>query len=60
MNSPTMKLEWTDEAAQAFFKIKDLISLLAQLFFTNNDDLIYLLTGASDYGIGGLMDTYIN
>ena len=53
MNNPTRKLEWTDRATQAFFKIKDLISLQAQLFFANDDDLIYLLTDASDYGIGG-------
>ena len=46
MNNPTRKLEWTDEATQAFFEIKDLISLQAQLFFANDDDLTYLLTDA--------------
>ena len=55
MNNPTPKLEWTDEATQAFFKIKDLVSLQAQLFLVNDDDLIYLLTDASDYGIGGYL-----
>ena len=55
MNHPTRKLEWTDEATQAFSKIKDLISLQAQLFFANDDDLIFLLTDASDYGIGGYL-----
>ena len=55
MNNPTRKLEWTNEATQAFFKIKDLISLQAQLFFANDDDLIYMLTDASDYGIGGYL-----
>ena len=49
MNNPTKKLEWSDEAKQAFFKIKDLMSLQTQLFFANGDDLIYLLTDASDY-----------
>ena len=48
VNNPTRKLEWTDETTQAFFKIKGLISLQAQLFFANDDDLIYLLTDASD------------
>ena len=55
MNNPTRKLEWTDEATQAFFKIKDLASPQAQLFFANDDDLIYLLTDESDYGIGGIL-----
>ena len=55
MNNPTRKLEWTDEAKQAFFKIKDLISLQTQLFFSNDDDLIYLLTDASDYWLGGFL-----
>ena len=30
MNNPTRKLEWTDEATQAFFKIKDLILKLTE------------------------------
>ena len=47
-NNPTRKLEWTDEATQAFVKIKNLINLQAQLFFANDDDLVYLLTDASD------------
>ena len=55
MNNPTRKLEWTDEATQAFFKIRDIISLQTQLFFAKDDDLIYLLTDASDYGIGGYL-----
>ena len=55
MNNPTRELEWTDEASQVFSKIKDLISLQAQLFFANDDGLIYLLIDVSDDGIGGYL-----
>ena len=46
---------WTDEVTQVFIKIKDLISSQAQLFFANDDGLIYLLTDTSDYGVGGYL-----
>jgi transposase InsO family protein len=55
MDNPTRKLDWTDEATSAFFKIKDLIAMQAALFFANDVDPIYLLTDASDYGIGGYL-----
>ena len=43
---------WTYEVTQVFIKIKDLISSQAQLFFADDDGLVYLLTDASDYGVG--------
>jgi transposase InsO family protein len=55
IDNPTRKLEWTDEATQAFFKIKDLIAMQAELFFVNDTDPIYLLTDASDFGIGAYL-----
>jgi transposase InsO family protein len=55
IDNQTRKLEWTDEATQAFFKIKDLIALQAELFFVNDTDPIYLLTDASDFGIGAYL-----
>ena len=55
MSHPTRKLQWTEEATQAFFKIKDLIRLQAKLFFYTEGAPIYLLTDASDFGIGGYL-----
>ena len=51
------KLKWDQVpgAVEAFYKVKELISMRAKLFFRNTDAPTFLLTDASDYGIGGYL-----
>ena len=49
------KIDWTDEATASFFKVKDLKALQARLYFLTDDNPIFLLTDASDYGIGAYL-----
>jgi transposase InsO family protein len=51
------KLKWDQvpEAAEAFRKTKELIAMRAKLFFYREDAPIFLLTDASDYGIGAYL-----
>ena len=48
-------LVWTDEAADSFHEIKDLISKSPLLHFIHDTAPITLMTDASDYGIGGYL-----
>jgi transposase InsO family protein len=48
-------LVWTDEAADAFTAIKELISKSPLLYFLDDTAPITLMTDASDYGIGGYL-----
>ena len=51
------KLKWDTipGAAEAFHKTKELIAMRAKLFFYDEDAPIFLLTDASDFGIGGYL-----
>ena len=44
-----------EEATASFFKVKDLIALQARLFFLTDSEPIFMLTDASDYGIGAYL-----
>jgi hypothetical protein len=46
-------LEWTPEEIKAFEDIKEAMGSCPKLFFLNDDSENYMLTDASDYGIGG-------
>ena len=48
-------LIWTDEAADAFQLVKDLIAKSPLLYFIHDTAPITLTTDASDYGIGGYL-----
>ena len=48
-------LKWTREGEQAFLHIRSLIANSPTLYFLNNIAPIYLMTVASDYGIGGYL-----
>jgi hypothetical protein len=48
-------LIWTDDAANSFQKIKDLIAKSPLLYFIHDTAPITLMTDASDYGIGGYL-----
>ena len=48
-------LIWTDDAANSFQKIKDLIARSPLLYFIHDTAPITLMTDASDYGIGGYL-----
>ena len=48
-------LVWTEEAYNAFFKIKQAISKCPLLHFVDEISPIELFTDASDYGIGGML-----
>jgi hypothetical protein len=49
------KVKWTDESRKAFEVLRDAVSNCQKLYFMEDDDLIYLQTDASDYGIGGYL-----
>ena len=48
-------LKWTIEGEKAFVHIRELIANSPTLYFLNNIAPIYLMTDASDYGIGGYL-----
>jgi hypothetical protein len=48
-------IEWLPEEEAAFHAIKKAVEECPKLFFPNDHDEIYLLTDASDYGIGGYL-----
>ena len=48
-------LQWTDEAADAFYEIKQRIAESPLLYFIHDTAPITLMTDASDYGIGGYL-----
>ena len=48
-------LIWTDDAADSFQKIKDLIAQSPLLYFIHYTAPTTLMTDASDYGIGGYL-----
>jgi RNase H-like domain found in reverse transcriptase len=43
-----------------FITVRSLIANSPTLYFINNNALIYLMTDASDYGIGGYLYQVIN
>ena len=49
------RLQWTEDANEAFEKIKLMIHECPTLFFIDDESPIYLLTDASDYGIGAYL-----
>jgi transposase InsO family protein len=53
-------LKWTPEGDAAFINIRLLIANSPTLYFIKNDAPIYLMTDASDYGIGGYLYQVIN
>ena len=53
-------LVWTDEAADAFTKVKTLIAKSPLLYFIHDTAPITLMTDASDYGIGGYLYQEVN
>jgi transposase InsO family protein len=48
-------LEWSEEETEAFEEIKSAMASCPTLFFLNDTDEVYLLTDASDYGIGAYL-----
>lgn len=48
-------IKWLPEEEAAFHAIKKAVEKCPKLFFPNDHDEIYLLTDASDYGIGGYL-----
>ena len=44
-----------EEATTFFFKMKDLIALQARLYFLTYNNLIFILTDVSEYGIGAYL-----
>ena len=49
------RVKLSEQAKLAFFQLKEIISLQTKLFYYTEGDPIYLLTDASDYGIGGYL-----
>ena len=45
-------VKWTQEEEHAFLHIRSLIANSPTLYFLHNNAPIYLMTDASDYGIG--------
>ena len=52
---PNKKLIWNNEAIQSFNNIKDAINLCPTLSFLDENAPIFLITDASDYGIGSYL-----
>jgi hypothetical protein len=48
-------LTWSEEEVAAFHAIKDKMESCPVLYFLNDEDEIYLLIDASDYGIGAYL-----
>ena len=46
------RIKLSEQAKLAFFQLKEIISLQSKLFYYTEGNPIYLLTDASDYGIG--------
>ena len=53
-------LNWTPEGEAAFVMVRSLIANSPTLYFIDNNAPIYLMTDASDYGIGGYLYQVIN
>ena len=53
-------LKWTPEGDAAFILVRSLIANSPTLYFIDNNAPIYLMTDASDYGIGGYLYQVIN
>jgi RNase H-like domain found in reverse transcriptase len=53
-------LKWTPEGEKAFTHVRSLIANSPTLYFIENNAPIYLMTDASDYGIGGYLYQVIN
>jgi RNase H-like domain found in reverse transcriptase len=53
-------LNWTPEGEAAFITVRSLIANSRTLYFIDNNAPIYLMTDASDYGIGGYLYQVIN
>ena len=49
------KLCWTQQGVKAFNEIKRLISISPMLYFMDDHAPVFLMTDASDYGIGGYL-----
>lgn len=49
------KLRWTEQGLTAFKEIKRLISISPMLYFIDDHAPVFLMTDASDYGIGGYL-----
>ena len=54
------KLCWTQQGITAFNEIKRLISISPMLYFIDDHAPVFLMTDASDYGIGGYLYQVIN
>jgi hypothetical protein len=59
-NTPSRKLsrtvvQWDPERARAFEEVKSAVEYCTTLFFLNDIDEVFLLTDASDYGIGAYL-----
>ncbi len=48
-------VKWTQEGEHAFLHIRSLIANSPTLYFLHNNAPIYLMTDASDFGIGGYL-----
>jgi hypothetical protein len=53
--SKQSKLRWTPQGLTAFKEIKRLISISPMLYFIDDYAPVFLMTDASDYGIGGYL-----
>jgi cleavage and polyadenylation specificity factor subunit 1 len=51
----TKRLKWTTQSESAFEMIKQKIDECPTLFFMNDTDPVYLLTDASEYGVGAYL-----
>lgn len=49
------EVSWNEERTQAFEVVKSAVEYCTSLFFINDTDEIFLLTDASDYGIGAYL-----
>lgn len=54
------KLCWTQQGITAFKEIKRLISISPMLYFIDDHAPVFLMTDASDYGIGGYLYQELN
>jgi hypothetical protein len=48
-------VQWDPERARAFEEVKSAVEYCTTLFFLNDNDEVFLLTDASDYGIGAYL-----
>ncbi len=45
-------VQWTEETKRLFYKVRDEVASCPTLFFLDPNGLVFVLTDASDYGIG--------